>query len=223
MSALIVLGFDVTHVVKTLADYRPRRACVVIGSVDGKIDSRSLNALALLMQVATAMNINVERLDVEVLDFIDAVEKIERKLFDLSSTPPVYVDVGGGLRLLVLETFLAVQRLWRRNRAVNIHLIMYAEGSDKRIEISVNDLEDILLRDIKTELSKLSEIQQKILSILSTEYGMKLTDIHRKLTEQGVEISKQYLATILRRLEEVGIVKRIERGKYIKLITPRSS
>jgi len=214
MSALIVLGFDVTHAVKTLVDFKPRRACIVIGSINGVVDPRSLNAFVPLTQIATAMNISVERLDVEVLNFREAVEKIESKLFELASTPPIYVDLGGGLRLLVLETFLAVQRFWRRSRIAEIHFVIYVEGSNRRTEISANELENILSGSVKIELP---DLHQKVLSVLSTEYEMRLAEIYRRLIEQGVKISRQYLATVLRKLEEMGLVKRVSRGKYIKL------
>jgi len=214
MSALIVLGFDVTHAVKTLVDFKPKRACIVIGSINGVVDQRSLNAFVPLTQIATAMNISIERLDVEVLNFGEAIDRIERKLLEFSLTPPIYVDLGGGLRLLVLETFLAVQRLWRRSRITDIHVIIYVEGSDRKIEISADELENILSGGVKTELP---ELHQKILSVLSTGYGIRLAEVHRRLTAQGVKISKQYLSTILRKLEEMGLVKRVERGKYIKL------
>jgi len=212
MSALIVLGFDVTHAVKTLVDFKPRRACIVIGSINGVIDPRSLNAFVPLAQIATAMNISIERLDVEVLRFREAVERIEEKLLELATTPPIYVDLGGGLRLLVLETFLAVQRVWRKSR-VSTHTIIYVEGSDRRIEISADELENILFGGVEVELP---DIYQKVLSVLSVGHEMRLAEIHRRLAEQGVKISKQYLSAILRKLEEMGFVKHVARGRYVK-------
>lgn len=211
MSAVIVLGFDISHAIRTLSEYRPRRACVLLGSIDNRIDSRALIAFNSLNQVSLAMGISVERLDVEVPNFSDAVRIIERKLSELAESPPIFVDVGGGLRMLVIETLLAVLGFVRKSPSVDVRLLIYIEGTDRRLELPVKDLELMLIPSID-----LTPLERDVLAVLSSEHPMELRDIHNALRAKGWDISKQHLVKILNRLIDYGYVKRISRGVYVK-------
>jgi len=214
MSAVIVLGFDVTHAVRTISDYRPEKVVAVIGSVGGEVDPRATIAYNSLSQVATAMGIQVEPLTVEVTDFEKAIGTLEDKIAELSYILPLYVDLGGGLRLLVLETFLAVWRAYRRRAINNAILLIYVEGRARRLEIEVGKLEEIM---VPVRREELPEMERKILDVLDI-YWMSLAQIQAELQKLGITISKPYLRAILSRLEAKGLVARRPKGLYAKVV-----
>jgi len=106
-TALIVLGFDITHAVLTLTNFKPSKVVVALALVDRRADPRALTAYSSLSQVANAMGVEIGRLEVDVTNIRNAVDTLRRAVVELATFPPVIVDVGGGMRILVLEVFLA--------------------------------------------------------------------------------------------------------------------
>ena len=107
VSALILLGFDITHAVLTLSNYKPSRVVAVVAMVDGRIDPRTSIAYSSFSQVVVAMGVDISRIEIEVSDIYGAVAKLKGVMKELSTDLPLIIDLEGGMRVLLIETLLA--------------------------------------------------------------------------------------------------------------------
>lgn len=209
--AIIVLGFDITHAVLTLTSYKPSRVVVILALVNGRLDPRSSIAFSSLEQVATSMRIAIERLEVEVVDPLKAVEKLRNVMEDLAKKSPIIIDLGGGLRLLVIETFLAYLSLPSTLRS-NSKVVVYIEGTNEARELTPEDLKRILTR----KTYPLTYIEESILQFMEEAKEYTLRDIHIAVRNMGFNVSKQYIHKVLKKLVERGLISHVRRGRYIK-------
>lgn len=211
-TAIVTLGFDVTHAVFTLTSFRPSRIIVVLGLINGRLDPRSSTAYSALEQIAIASGVQVERFEVEVTEPLATVMKLRSLMETIATDSPLVIDLGGGLRILVAETLLAYLAL-PSDRKETTRLILYIEGT--------NSYKEILPADIKLMLRGrgrvLSDIERTILDSMNELEEYTLGRIHKILVAEGLNVSRQYVHKILRRLVDEGYLFKVSRGKYVKL------
>ena len=216
-SALILLGFDVGHAVASLLNFRPSVLLAAVAVVDGSVDPRAAAAYSHLEQLAIMARAKCGRLDVDVLDVEKAVKTLRDALIGLAREGvPVIVDVGGGMRLLVLETLLAIlsARKWLQDL---LKVVAYVEGTTRYIELDYNRI----LRIVKTyrtqeEGGELTYVDRAVLEVLERRGTATLRQVHEELVKQGITTSKQNVSRILSKLEDKGYVRRVGRGLYAK-------
>ena len=209
-SALILLGFDITHAVITLSSYKPSKAVAVVATVDGRMDPRASIAYSSFSQAAIAMGVDVSKIEIEVSDIHSAVAKLRNTLKELSANPPLFVDLGGGMRVLVIETLLAYLSLPNDVRK-RIRLIIYFEGTNRSMELSSENLIEITM----PKRVVLKPIEKEILEILESG-TYSLNELHTKLQQRGYRFTKQYIHKILQNLIKQDLVERVSRGCYTK-------
>lgn len=217
-SALILLGFDVGHAVSSLLNFKPSIITIAVATINGSLDPRTAVAYSHLEQLAAITRVKCSRLNVEVSNVEKAVETIGEELVRLAKEGvPVIVDIGGGMRLLVLETLLAIFSLpkWLQDL---VKVIAYFEGTNRYVELNYKDI----MKIIKTYRlyrgsEELTYVDKKVLEILDRKGKASLKEIHEELMRQGITTSKQNVNRILTKLEDKGYIKRIERGIYIKV------
>jgi len=118
------------------------------------------------------------------------------------------LDLGGGLRLLVIEALIAYTML-NFSRASNIALYTVLEGR--------NELVNIDIASIKKKLAAsrvLSGLHKAVLKIVEEKGVATPREVLDNIRERGVTITKQRLAKILTKLANLGLIEKIERGKY---------
>lgn len=212
VTAMMLLGFDVTHAVLTLTQYRPAKVIALLAAVNGSIDPRTSIAYSSLEQVAKAMRIDIAKVEVEVTRIAEAVQKVRNTIVELAKIPPVIIDVGGGMRILLLETILAYLSLHDSVRNY-IKVVMYLEGTDKSFELTSNDIKNLISRPAVT----LSAIERLILKTMVSGQEYKLSEIHVALQKQGINVTKQYVLKVVKKLVTKGIISQRARGYYIKI------
>lgn len=210
VSALILLGFDITHAVLTLSNYKPSRAVAVVAMVDGRIDPRASIAYSSFSQVAVAMGVDISRIEIEVSDIYGAVAKLRGVMKELSTDLPLIVDLGGGMRILVIEALLAYFSL-PDNIRKRIKLVVYFEGTNRSVELSAEDIVEIMI----PKRVALKPVEKEILEILESG-TYSLSELYTKLRQRGYTFTKQYLHKILQNLIEQDLVERVSRGYYTK-------
>lgn len=216
-SALVLLGFDVGHLVATLLNFKPSALVVAVATVDGSLDPRVSAAYSYFEQLATMSRVRCDRINVDVSNFEGAVETLREAIIRLSNESlPVIVDVGGGMRLLVLEALLAVLSLpnWLQDL---VNVVVYLEGTNRYIELNY----ERIMRTVKTHklrgrTEELTYIDRKILEILEGKGIATLKQIHEELMKQNISTSKQNVGRLLTKLEDKGYVKKVGRGRYMK-------
>ncbi|MEM1722082.1 MAG: hypothetical protein QXX89_07830, partial [Ignisphaera sp.] len=72
------LGFDISHtlLVLTKSSVKPVKIVALVGNIRGEVDQRAETAYTMLKQFANMINVNVERVDIDVTDIPLAIEKI---------------------------------------------------------------------------------------------------------------------------------------------------
>lgn len=207
MNIITTLGFDISHtlLVITRSSVRPSKIIALVGSIKGEIDQRAESAFTMLKQFASMINVGIERVDIEVTEVDKAIEKI---LSVLENNLPAILDIGGGLRLLVIETYTAYMLL-SPSKIDNITLYIALEGRNQLINIDIKTIKKKL-----TTSKMLSDMQKTILKIIEEKEVITPKEILDKLTKSGIKITKQQLSKTLTKLINIGLIEKIERGKY---------
>ncbi|MEM0297598.1 MAG: hypothetical protein QXU35_07530 [Zestosphaera sp.] len=221
VSAVVVLGFDITHAVTTLVNFRPKEVSVITALIDGRLDHRSLVAYNSFGQTALALGIKCRRVDVEVLRFSEAVDAIRSVLIEYASSEPnIILDLSGGLRMLVVETLTALLSLPQSLRKY-FKVLLYVEGQNKHVELSSDDFLHELARGKEVLWSKLNYLERVILEKMEYNTPYSLNQIHEILKQSGEDITKQNLVRILNKLIKKDYIERIRKGIYVRRITTR--
>jgi len=207
VNIITTLGFDISHtlLVITRSSVRPSKIIALVGSIKGEIDQRAESAFTMLKQFASMINVGIERVDIEVTEVDKAIEKI---LSVLENNLPAILDIGGGLRLLVIETYTAYMLL-SPSKIDNITLYIALEGRNQLINIDIKTIKKKL-----TTSKMLSDMQKTILKIIEEKEVITPKEILDKLTKSGIKITKQQLSKTLTKLINIGLIEKIERGKY---------
>ena len=117
---------------------------------------------------------------------------------------PLVVDLGGGMRLLVLEALLASLSLPQGYRD-HVRLIVYLEGRNEYVELSHRELLKVLARKHQKELEDLTYVDREILKVLRERGETALKELHEELSKAGIELSKQNLHRRLSKLVKKGL------------------
>lgn len=207
------LGFDVTHAVFTIVNYKPVEFVALLSLVNGELDPRSSVAFSNLEQIAKAIGAKVvEKVEVEILDPVRAVNKIRSVLESKTREYPLVLDLGGGLRLLVVETLIAYFSLPSELRR-NSRLLLYIEATDKPVEITSADLRRMMFK----KPAALSETEKVILSVMEEHHEYTLDQIYRAIKQKGVSCSRQNVHKVLKKLMKEGYIIKPARNKYVKI------
>lgn len=207
MHLVTTLGFDISHTLLIIAksSIKPTKIVALIGSIGGEVDQRAETAYTMLKQFANMIGIDIERTTINVTDIALAVEKIIKIL---EENAPAILDLGGGLRLLVLETYIAYT-LMDPLKASSITIYTVLEGRNEVINI---DVIHIKRRVISSKA--VDEVTKKILEYIEQTGTATFKEILNRMSELGYNISKQQLSKILTKLIKMGYIEKIERGKY---------
>jgi len=122
---------------------------------------------------------------------------------------PAVLDLGGGLRLLVIEALIAYTML-SPSKASNIALYTALEGRNELINIDIASIKKKKLAASRV----LSDLHKAVLKIVEEKGVATPSEVLDKLRERGITITKQHLAKILTKLANLGLIEKIERGKY---------
>lgn len=216
-TALItLLGFDITHAVIAYSAFNPQEAVCVLASVNGAVDPRSEIAFSSFFNVVKLRNanVNVFKVVVEVTNIQRTIDELYEQIKShVSKYRQVILDLGGGLRLLVIETLLALLRLKSSERR-SIKTIVFIEGRNEYIE-----LPDVSILTLQVgELEKVSEKGRALLKLMEPQREYKLSELHEILERAlGQRLSKVTVYKIVKELEDVGLVIRVRRGIYVKV------
>jgi CRISPR locus-related DNA-binding protein len=207
MILITTLGFDISHtlLVLTKAKLKPSKIIAIVGMIRNEIDQRAEVAFTMLKQFANMIGVNIERIDIEVTEIENAIERI---LNILDENTPAILDIGGGLRLLVLETYTAYQLLNPQKRN-NISLYIALEGRNEVLNI---DFEKIRKKLVTTR--RLNETYKEILKIIEEKGFATPKEILEELNKKGTPITKQKLSKILTKLVILGLIEKEGRGRY---------
>jgi len=207
LSVITTLGFDISHtlLVITKSGIKPTKIVALVGTIKGEVDPRAETAYTMLKQFANMIGAEVEKIHVDVTDIQEAVNKIFKVL---DENTPAILDIGGGLRLLVIETFMAYELL-NPSKRNSITVYIALEGRNELINIDVNSIKRRF-----DETRRLDNLQKKILKIIEEKGVATPKEILHELSNSGTKISKQQLAKILTKLLNMGLIEKIDRGKY---------
>ncbi|MEM1774648.1 MAG: hypothetical protein QXO93_06045 [Acidilobaceae archaeon] len=211
-TAIVILGFDVTHAIFTLTNFRPSRVIVLLALVNGRLDPRSSAAYSALEQIASASDIQIERLEVEVTEPFTAITRLKTLIESIMARSNLVIDLGGGLRILVVETLLAYLST-PSDKWENTRLIVYIEGTNTYKELTPADIMQIL----RGRRRVLSHIEKVILNSMNELEEYSLDRIYREAVLKGLDVSRQYIHKVLRKLVKEGYIFKVARGRYIKL------
>ncbi|MCC6056761.1 MAG: hypothetical protein LM583_08805 [Desulfurococcaceae archaeon] len=216
-TALItLLGFDVTHAVIAFSTFNPQKVVCILASVGGVVDARTEIAFSSFFNVAKLKNVNadISKLIIEVLDIPVAINNIYTLIKDLiNKYQQVVVDVGGGLRLLVIETVMALLRLRPEERR-KVKAVVFIEGRNEYRELP--DMASLIWEE--TRLLRLSNKAKILLAHMDPQREYKLSELQEILEKAlNQSISKTSIYRIVKELEETGLIIKMERGKYKKM------
>ncbi|MEM4677500.1 MAG: hypothetical protein QXY55_06385 [Candidatus Korarchaeota archaeon] len=211
-TAIVILGFDVTHAIFTLTNFRPSKVIVLLALVNGRLDPRSSAAYSALEQIASASDIQIERLEVEVTELFTAITRLKTLIESIMARSNLVIDLGGGLRILVVETLLAYLST-PSDKWENTRLILYIEGTNTYKELTPADIMQIL----RGRRRVLSHIEKVILNSMNELEEYSLDRIYREAVLKGLDVSRQYIHKVLRKLVKEGYIFKVARGRYIKL------
>ena len=137
---IATLGFDERHVIRSLLriGYRDiSKIYLLIPSWD--IDSRTRRAIDEITKISVVAGLSREDVvitKINILDIYDSVRDIIKLLHELlNSHDHIYLSLGGGLRILILETFLSIMLLDRSLRK-RIDILIDVESRDKYIVLN---------------------------------------------------------------------------------------
>ncbi|MEM0000491.1 MAG: DUF6293 family protein [Desulfurococcaceae archaeon] len=213
MKAIVLLGFDVAHVMRTMHMYNPSEVAVIIASIKGGVDERARLAHGMVSQYAKLLNVKHLDYEIEIMDVDRAINSIKDIIKRFASGSEVIIDASGGPRLLVMETILACLSLLNE-LSEKVRFIMYVEGTTDHVEINYETL--IKLLGSNTKMRKLKELEKEILLSMEPNFEYTLDEIHKILKEKGYNYRKQYAYKLLKNLERMGFIQKLRRGVYVK-------
>lgn len=197
------LGFDTRFQMKSLVHLGRSRIDRVLSILPRKHDDKSARALEELRRFCRDV-MGIKEFDTILVDldagYASSIAEIYLGLAGVKDIQHLYIDLSGGMRLLVLYTFMASQ-LYRRSTGVPVTYIVWREDLEGYAEMP-GDIMDIPLYSREDPqaliLEKLAE-KPMTTSELARETGMPKSTIYKYLKE----------------MTEQGLLERQEKGKYV--------
>ncbi len=211
MNLVTLLGFDITHVMLSITKLptKPNRVIAIIAKFGEYMDPRVISAINSLKQVSGYMGISSDEIYINVLNYEEAVENIRKILLN---NLPLVLDLGGGPRILVIESLIAYLSLPTNKRSM-ISIMIYLEGMN-RVEVLGHDKISRMISP-KVEHIELTYNEKIILNILKTYRELRLHEIKELLEkEAGIVMSKQNIVRILKKLMSKELVDKVGKGIY---------
>lgn len=210
MNMISLLGFDITHIMLSITslDMKPARIIALIAKFGESIDPRSINAINTLRQICSYMSIPLSEAYINVLDIEHSINTIKHLLYE---NTPLILDIGGGPRIMVIETLLAYLSL-PNDRKKLIDMTIYLEGRNQVKRVSYNQIVKILTPPRPIELTYYERLILDILRKYGTLRLAVLWDIMKN--KYNVQMSKQNILRILDKLRSKNLVDKISRGLY---------
>lgn len=171
---------------------------------------RAINALEKLRNILRTMfneKTIIERIEIPINDFALAVSKI-RKIIEIeASKNPVYVNLSGGMRALVLQTYTAVimARLSNTNITFTDIELEGSAGSVKILPLAPLTNYKGTKRKILEELKKYEDFIS--MEALANNLKLSLSTLSRNLRElsaDGLIISKKKKRKIFTKISDYG-------------------
>lgn len=196
-----VLGFDERHVIKSLLRLgfkNVRRVYLVVPyGRTGKQTEEAIKRIKEIAEMAGTGADGVKTLEVDPLNFSESVGKIRRLLMEMSAgCEEVVVSLGGGMRVLVLETLVASLLVPRELRGC-VKIVSDLETGEGFVELWASDM--LLASELKPD-------ELLTLSYLLKRGSAGPTDVGRDL-----KMPKTTAWKILSRLSRRGLLTRLGR------------
>ncbi|WP_309493145.1 CRISPR-associated CARF protein Csa3 [Candidatus Hecatella orcuttiae] len=167
-------------------------------------EARVSNAMEKLREMLNAISggtIGLERLNIPVEDFVQAVSLVKGLIEREASRGEVYLNLSGGMRALVLEAYTAA--LLSAINGVRLSFTdLELEGAAGTVRLTPLGL-----------LRKLSETERMVLRTLGNSEGMMETGELLK----ALDVSSSTLSRVLRRLASDGFVTLRREGRKIQI------
>lgn len=195
-----VMGFDERHVLKSLLRLGFRNVNEVhLITPAGRKDPRAEDAISRIRHVAEAAGVQQLKIhDIEYTDYRRAVFKIASILRSLSIKDDVLISLGGGMRVLVIETLIASLSL--------------PEELKRTIKVTVDSEAGPEYIEFKPEIPKIPALTEEKLAILKeTRMKGKIT-VKEVSTILSIPVSTAW--KILNELLKAGCMAKEKRGIY---------
>jgi len=212
------LGFDATHVIARLASQSVTdgdKVLVVLPSQSKseRVDVALSSVELFLKQMASrGVQVKLEKVLVNELSMKGTLVTIYRALS--SEEGQIFVELSGGLRILVLATYLAASLKSAYDKLSDIKIITRLESTGSEVEVPP------MFLPIKLDFELLSSLSENPLRIsqLSTMLGKEKSSVSRKIRKYEqmkiVQRSKNFwtLTETGRILCEVASIEKERRG-----------
>lgn len=169
----------------------------------GLVDQRTLNAVENLknyLRILVGEEIQLESVEVPINDFVKGIIKIRDLIKSYAEKGTVYINLSGGMRVLILETYAAA-------------LIVKMLGVDVRfteinLEGAVGSVKILPIFPVQ----KLDEKKLKLLKEIIGLGGVTLKDLSRKFSLSLSTISRN-----INSLKNISLIEVTREGRKIKV------
>jgi len=191
------LGFEEAFPIRFLMRNSPSKGDVILIVMPYSRDERSARAYFELSKFASnyLQEVKLEKVEVPVANVYQSIMMISSKIKSLNATEAV-VNLSGGMRLLVIETLVAVKMVLSNKAKIELEL------EDRREVVAMTPS----ILDLKIPTQQ----HVKILKAMK-ELGVSvsITNIARLLKAPRSSIYKE-----LKRMEKEGLVTKDESGRF---------
>ncbi len=197
---IVTLGYDVKFQIKGVMKTTPKVGDHVLILKPLQEDEKSKRAEDEFRNFITRFfeDVQITVLKVDVTNPEEAIGDIVRKLFEYRETEDVYVNLSGGMRLLILETLAAVLYVFPPYK---IYLELYPENLAEPVRFPI----ELFV------LKPLTSTEIKLLGVLREFPHYTLSELSREL-----EIPKATLFKRIRGLIEKGYVIERKTGRRVE-------
>ena len=194
------MGFDVDHIITLYGKYTFDKLVLLIPR---GADIRTYNAIEALRKVFQR-NVVVEDIEIDYRNLGEAVYTIREVI---KKNVPCYINLSGGLRILVVEAFLAYITLSSEVRQRVFGVFVVVEGTKEIIEINLGAL-------TLPSYEKLTAGEQLVFEIIKSAGTLTAKEILEELERRGYDYSRPWLYNVLNELIKKGLIERSNRGVY---------
>jgi CRISPR locus-related DNA-binding protein len=175
------LGFDATHIIARLTSQSVTDGDKVLIVLPSQSKSKRVEValssveLFLRQMASRGVQVRLEKVSVNELSMKDTLVTIYHTLS--SEEGQIFVELSGGLRILVLATYLAASLKSAYDKLSDVKIIMRLESTGSEVEVPP------MFLPIKLDFELLSSLSENSLRIsqISTMLGKEKSSISRKI------------------------------------------